>query len=127
MMMGAAAGVAGFVAGFAAAGMAVLLGPLVANFVSHWTSAATLSVLGSATWYLAWSQIDFDTPSSPGDLSRAAAQICIITATVGYATACTTALGASALWTSTIPDARDYARLLLAAPFILLSFMFSGP
>lgn len=124
VMFGAATGAMGFAAGIATTGVAILLGPLVANFVSHWTCAATLLVLGTTAWSWAWSQIDFDTPSSPGDLSRAFSQICIVTAAMGYAIACTTALGASILWNSTIPGARDYAPLLLASPFVIVSFLF---
>ncbi|AVK75152.1 hypothetical protein pqer_cds_730 [Pandoravirus quercus] len=124
--VGLATGAVGFVAGLVATGVAVLLGPHVANLVSHWTCAAALLVLGSTTWSWTWSQTDFDTPPSPDDPLRAVAHTCIVTTAVGYAAACTTALGASILWNSTIPGARDCARALLAIPFILFFLIFSG-
>jgi hypothetical protein len=124
VMVGMTTGAIGFAVGIAATATVVLLGPRVANLVSHWTCAATLLVLGSTAWSYGWSQIDFDAPSSPGDLSQVIAQVCIVTATAGYAIACVSGLGANILWNSAVPGARDCARLLLAAPIVILLLIF---
>ncbi|AGO84721.1 hypothetical protein psal_cds_738 [Pandoravirus salinus] len=124
-MTGPALGAGGFVVGVVVTSTIILLGPRACNLISHWTSAATLLVLGSTAWCWARSEIDFDAPFSSHDLSRAVERTCVVTAGMGYATACAAALGASILWNSAIPGARDCAEfLLLGAPFILLFLIF---
>nr|UDO47933.1 hypothetical protein [Pandoravirus massiliensis] len=126
VMFGAAAAMAGFVVGTAAAAMAVLVGPRMLNLVPLHTSAAVVAAVGCGAWLWITSLSDANKPIAPGDLWPIIEQFSIITAAMGYAMACATVLGASALWGSTIPGAHYCAKLLIAIVVAVLCIPFAA-